>query len=303
MSAPRNRWLSLAWIVPALLVALLVVVLASQWLRSQPGVQSFIEDFPGASALPTDAPVGIPAWLAWQHFLNSFFLLFLVRTGLQLRAKKRPSAFWTRRNTGLFRTKNAPVRIGIPLWFHLSVNGLWVLNGVVYLVLLFATGQWVRLVPLHADIFPNAVSVAIQYASLDWPTETSWTNYNALQVLSYFATVFIAGPAALITGIRLAPGFAARLRPLDRAFPARLARSIHSWTLWWFIGFTIVHVTLVLATGALRNLNYMYAARNEGDWVGFGIFAASLAAMAVTWVAASPTRLANLAEKTGTVRR
>ncbi len=291
------------WTVPALLLGLMGLVFAAQYARTMPDIAEFITAYPGSTPLPADAPIGIPAWVAWQHYLNSFFLLFLVRTGLQLRSKTRPAAFWTRSNEGLIRTKNPPVRIGLPLWFHLVVDSAWVFNGIVYFVLLVATGQWVRLVPLDWDVFPHAVSVAIQYASLDWPTASSWTNYNALQVLSYFATVFIAGPLALITGLRLAPGFAARLRGLDRAFSMHAARRIHSWTLWWFIGFTIVHVTLVLTTGAFKNLNYMYAGRNESDAVGLAIFASSLVVMAVAWVFASPSRLADLAEKSGTVRR
>ncbi len=34
--------------------------------------------------------------------------------------------------------------IGLARWSHFSVNLLWVLNGIVFYVLLFATGQWLR---------------------------------------------------------------------------------------------------------------------------------------------------------------
>ena len=37
--------------------------------------------------------------------------------------------------------------IGLARWWHLGVDVLWLLNGVVFYVLLFATGQWRRLVP------------------------------------------------------------------------------------------------------------------------------------------------------------
>ena len=97
-------------------------------------------------------------------------------------AAKRPAAFWTR-TTGPFRRRNPPVRIGIPLWFHLSLDAVWVLNGVVYIVLLFATGHWLRIVPTSWEVVPNALSAALQYASLDWPTENGWVNYNSLQPL------------------------------------------------------------------------------------------------------------------------
>jgi len=208
----ESRWFRLVWIVPAILVGLFLLVLAARGIRDLPPVQSFMRDFPGESALPAGAPVGFPAWLGWQHFLNSFFLLFIIRTGWQVRTTKRPPAYWTRNNSGPVRTKNPPVRIGLHLWLHLSLDTLWVLNGIIFFVLIFATGQWVRIVPTSWDIFPNAVSVSIQYASFHWPTENGWVNYNALQTLSYFVITFIAAPLALITGIRMTPGLAEAAR-------------------------------------------------------------------------------------------
>ena len=298
--ATRSRWLALAWVIPVAMALVVLAVIAAQWLRGVPDVQSFMRDYPGRTELPAGAPVGLPAWLGWQHFLNTFFLIFVFRTAWQLRQARRPDAFWTRNNTGLIRTKNAPIRIGIPLWFHHTINALWVLNGVVFIVLIFATGQWVRIVPLTWEIIPNAISVGIQYASLDWPTDNGWVNYNALQVLSYFTTVFIAAPLAILTGIRIAPGLAGMLRPLDRIVPLRQTKTVHFAVWIWFIGFTIVHVTLVFATGALRNLNHMYASRDEVSWAGAGMFAAAVVVMIVAWFAAKPSVLAAIASRTGT---
>ena len=101
---------------------------------------------------------------------------------------------------------NVPGRIGLPglrhsiglaRWWHLGADTLWLLNGLVFYILLFTTGHWQRLVPTSWDHVPNAASVALQYLSLDWPHEIGWTAYNALQVFAYFVTVFVAGPAAL----------------------------------------------------------------------------------------------------------
>jgi thiosulfate reductase cytochrome b subunit len=299
----QSRWFTLVWIVPLALVGLLLIVLAARWYRTTGAGLSFLHDFPGSSALPGNAPVGFPAWLNWQHFLNSFFLLFIVRTGWQVRTTKRASAYWTRNNSGRIHTKNPPVRIALHLWLHITMDTLWIINGVVFIVLIFATGQWVRIVPVHWDIFPNALSAGIQYASLNWPTENGWANYNALQTLTYFATVFIAAPLALITGIRMAPGLALRFQKLDRVFPLPIARAIHFPVMIYFVAFTVVHVTLVLATGALRNLNHMYAGRNDYTWWGFGIFALSLVVMIGAYVAAKPAILSSLAGLTGSVRR
>ncbi|MEV8782014.1 hypothetical protein AB0082_26795, partial [Klebsiella pneumoniae] len=92
-------------------------------------------------------------------------------SGLQFRRQKRPDAFWSPRG-------NKRRRISLALWFHQAIDVLWIANGVIYIVLLFATGQWMRVVPTSWEVFPNAVSAALQYASLDWPTENGWVNYN-----------------------------------------------------------------------------------------------------------------------------
>jgi hypothetical protein len=66
----------------------------------------------------------------------------------------------------------------------LGVDALWLLNGVIFYVLRFATGQWHRLVPTSWNVFPNALPVLIQYLSLNWPTDNSWTAYNGLQLIA-----------------------------------------------------------------------------------------------------------------------
>lgn len=290
------------WLVPAALVLLAVAIVVAQWLRANPSTFGFFTTYPGITPLPQEAPVGIPAWVAWLHFLHSLFLLFVVRSGLRIFSKQRPPAFWTRENTGLIRTKGQPRRLSLHVWWHLVINVLWIAGGVAYIVLLFATGQWMRVVPTSWDVLPNALSAGIQYLSLDWPLQTSWTNYNSLQLISYFATVFIAAPLALVTGLRLSPSWPAEWTRATGILGDRLARWLHLATLVYFIAFTIVHLALVLATDALRNLNYMYAARNAGDWVGAGIFALSVVVMAVLWVVASPANLTRLAERTGKVQ-
>ena len=299
----RGPWFTLLWIVPLILVAGLVLVLVAQTFRASSAGGSFLKTYPGHSELPSSAPVGFPAWLAWQHFLSAFFLLLIVRTGLQIRTIRRPPAYWTRRNSGLFTTKNPPVRISLSAWFHLTVDILWILNGALFYVLLFVTGQWVRVIPVHWNVFPNALSAGIQYASLNWPTEDGWSNYNALQLIAYFVTIFIAAPLAILTGVRMVPGLALRFHTLDKIYPVAIARRVHFPVMIYFIAFTVVHVTLVLATGALRNLNHMYAGRDDQNWIGFGIFAGSAVLMVAAWIAVRPTILASLAALTGNVRR
>lgn len=280
----------------ALLLALAAVVLLVRWLRGLPAVAGFLADYPGAYPLPVGAPVGFPAWVGWQHFFNVFLMVLIIRSGLQIRTEKRPAVFWSPR-------WNPGRKISLRVWFHQSLDLLWLVNGVLFVVLLFATGQWLRVVPTSWAVFPNALSAALQYASLHWPTEDGWANYNALQQLTYFATVFLAAPLAAITGVRMSGIWPARAKRLSRAYPIEWARAVHFPVMLYFVLFIVVHVTLVLATGALRNLNHMYGGSDRDDWTGFWLFAASLLVIAAAWVAARPLVIAPIARLFGKVGR
>jgi thiosulfate reductase cytochrome b subunit len=281
-------------------VLLLIVVLTAKWFREFPKVQSFISDYPGQSRLPEGAPVGFAAWLGWQHFLNAFFILLIIRSGWLVRTTEHPRAYWTRNNkSGLMHTKNPPSKISLDLWFHLFLDALWMLSGIIFYVLIFATGQWMRLVPMHWDVFPNALSTVIQYASLNWPIENGWINYNSLQLLAYFTTVFIAAPLAFITGLRTSGAWPANATRLNKIYPIEFARALHFIVMLYFVLFISVHITLVMATGPLRNLNHMYAVRNDGSWIGFWIFTGSIIVMIISWIVARPLFLEPIASLNG----
>lgn len=289
--------------VPGALIVFAVLVVLAQWFRSTQVGSDFISAYPGETELPEGAPVGFPAWLNFQHFLNAFFIILIARTGWLVRTTQRPAAYWTRNNKGLIRTKGEPKKISLDLWLHQSLDVLWVTNGLIFVVLLFITGQWMRIVPTSWDVFPNALSAGIQYASLNWPLENGWTNYNSLQVLAYFTIVFIAAPLAIITGLRMSnlwPGPSARI---SKIYPLPVARAVHLPVMIFFVLFIIVHVTLVLTTGALKNLNHMFAANNGDSWLGFGVFALLIALTVAAWILAKPAFLQPLASIGGKVTR
>ena len=311
----KSRWFNLLWLIPIGLVLLITGIAIAKGIRELPAVQEFIAQYPGESELPDNAPVGFPAWLGWQHFLNLFLMIFIIRSGVTIIAD-HPRFYWTRHSTPgkdwfrmqkpvptdpLYTAKQDSITlpdgvglpgrrhsIGLARWWHLGIDTLWLANGIIFYILIFTTGQWMRLVPLSWDVIPHSISVAIQYLSLDWPTENGWVNYNALQLIAYFITVFIAAPAALITGLGMSPALSTRFRRISSIFSIQVARSLHFLVLCWFVIFIVIHVTLVLTTGALRNLNHMYAARDDDSWVGFWIFAASMVVVIVGWVAATP---------------
>jgi sulfoxide reductase catalytic subunit YedY len=191
--------------------------------------------------------------------------------------------------------------IGLARWWHFSTTLLWMVNGLVFYALLFATGQWQRLVPTTWEVFPNAVSTALQYLSLTFPPEASWSRYNSLQQLAYFATVFIAAPTSILTGLMQSPAISNRLGWFGRALNRQRARSIHFMALLWFLLFILAHVTLVFITGARANLNMMFAGGRDASWSGALVFAPAMLLVALAWWRATPFTLrhARLVQKIG----
>jgi methionine sulfoxide reductase catalytic subunit len=96
---------------------------------------------------------------------------------------------------------------------------------------------------------------------------------------------------ALITGLGMSPALSTRFKWVSRRLSIQLARSLHFLVLVWFLFFIIIHVTLVFTTGLLRNLNHIYADRNDATWVGFGIFCGVMVLLVAVWVAATPFTL------------
>ncbi|AKK02663.1 cytochrome b/b6 domain-containing protein [Corynebacterium epidermidicanis] len=285
---PRPAWVGkAAGIGLAALVVLVALVLGSRWLVDGPA-HDFITRYPGVAPTPQNTPVGLPAWLGWSHFFNFFLMALIIRSGIQIRRERKPEAYFT---------SKSGKKVSLTIWFHTSMDLLWLLNGVIFVVLLFATGQWKRIVPTSWEVFPNMASAALQYLSLNWPAENGWIHYNALQQVAYFVTVFIAAPIAAATGFRMSNWWPTTWK----FFPVEIARKLHFPTMLYFVLFIISHVFLVFATGFKKNLGHMFAATPDGGWLGVGLFVLALAVTVGAVWAARPMLLAPIARAFGKV--
>ena len=315
----RDRWFNLLWLLPIGFVLLIVAVAAAKGLRGTEWAQRFIARYPGtAEPAGAEQHAGFPVWAGLQHFFNLFFMIFIIRSGVQI-LSDHPRLYWTRHSTpgkDWFRIQkpvpadplwtakqdsiSLPGQVGLPgirhsiglaRWWHLGTDTLWLANGAVFYVLLFTTSHWQRLVPTSWRVFPNALSVLIQYTSLDWPAEHGWVAYNSLQLLAYFITVFVAAPLALITGLGMSPALSTRFKRISKALSIQTARSLHFLVLAWFLVFIVLHVAMVFMTGLLPNLNHMYALRDSNGWLGLWVFLASMVVVTAGWLAATPFTL------------
>lgn len=322
-----RRWVSSLWLIPIGVVGLLVAIALAQQLRRYGWMQDFISTYPGASTSFAPAVyTGFPAWLRWQHLFNIVFMLFLMRAGLQILADhprlylnvgSRPGSEWLRMRgpvpadrmndddpASMWTAKDDSVAlpkwlgipgirhtVGLARWWHFSFDLLWLLNGLVFYVLLFATGEWRRIVPQSWDLFPNALSTAVQYASLNFPADEGFTNYNGLQVIAYFTTVFVAAPLAFATGLLMAPSIAARFG-FDRGpLNQQVARTVHFAVLVWMIVFIAIHTVMVFTTGLVGNLNHIVLGTDTQSYWPLVVYIFAMAVIGVLWLAASPLTL------------
>lgn len=281
-----DRWVNVLWAIPIGAAGLVLAVAAAQGIRDSDRGKQFIRKYPGIAQSAPSVDSGFPAWLRIQHFINLFLMPFIMRSGVQILAD-HPRLYWNRDCTPgrewfrfqhevptdrVWTAKDDSVTlpgwlgipglrhtIGLARWWHLSCNALWVANGAIFYINLARTDQWKRLVPNTWAVFPNALSTAIQYASLNFPVEESWTRYNALQQLSYFITVFVAAPISIVTGLMQAPAISNRLGVFGRILHRQRARSIHFLAFGWFGFYITAHIVMVFITGLRPNLDHMFA--------------------------------------------
>jgi sulfoxide reductase catalytic subunit YedY len=290
-----------------LLVSPLLVMIAAAYIQwgtvGLPALQ------PGSVFAPATAgePSGFPAWLRITHYVNFLLLILLIRSGLQIlmdhprlygNVHCTPGTEWLRLTPievptdRLWTAKDdsrhlSPV-IGLPgyrhtvgmarHWHFLSVL-FWVGNGVAFVVLLFGTGQWKRLVPTSWRIVPDAWAVFVHYATFHIPGEPNgFYHYNALQQLSYFAVVFVLAPLAILTGSSMSPALTGRFRWYPKLPGNRqIGRSLHFLVMCAFVVFIVAHVTMVALTGFVRNMNHIVVGTDDTNAIGLYVGLAAIA--------------------------
>lgn len=219
--------------------------------------------------------LGFPLWVRLTHFFAFLFTTLLIRSGIEIigahpkfywRDDALPGSEWirfTRKQMPQDRLWTAedeveplspwtalPGRNNLGLgrhWHFWALNG-WLLTGVVYVVLLFTTPQWRRLVPTSWEIFLTAWQAIVAYAHFGLPADGN--PFNGVQQLTYFFVIFILSPFQIVTGIMMSPALAARFPWFPRILGGRqAARSLHFIGLIIFVVFIFIHVTLVVAHG------------------------------------------------------
>jgi sulfoxide reductase catalytic subunit YedY len=172
-------------------------------------------------------------WLRAAHFFNFLLLSLLIRSGIEI-LSAHPRFYWNDHCTPgsewlKFTRKQRPKarlwtasdeetsfpsaialpgheNLGLGRHWHFLADFAWLLTGWVYVVMLFVTPEWRRLIPTSWQIVPDAWHALLRYLSFH-VVETPGA-YNALQQLSYAAVIFLLAPFSIATGIAMSPGIA-----------------------------------------------------------------------------------------------
>ena len=270
--------------------------------------------------------VDFPLWLRASHLINFVLIGMLLRSGWEIlaslprlwwRKDSAPGTEWlrfTRRKlpkeegvytslmdeTSLSPLIALPGRENIGLgrhWHGLSVM-LWVLNGIIYVVLLFATGLWQRIIPTSWEVFPEAWDSMVMYLGFQIPSIEHFQPYDALQMLGYTFVVFILAPFLMLTGLAMSPAIRSRYPWYVKFWGGHQgARSLHFIAMVLMSGFIVMHVGLVFIVHREQNLVHMvFGDVDTARYAqAFVIVIATIVAVVVFWVLLSYWTLADRA--------
>lgn len=265
-----------------------------------------------------------PFWLRAAHLINFVLIGMLLRSGWEMlsslprlwwRNDCAPGTEWlrfTKRKlpkeegvyTSLMDEKSLSPLIALPgreniglgrHWHGLSVM-LWVLNGIVYVGLLFGTGLWRRIIPTSWDVFPKAWESLVMYLGLQVPSIEHYQPYDALQMLGYTFVIFVLAPFMMLTGLAMSPAIRSRYPWYVKFWGGHQgARSLHFIAMALMAGFIVMHVGLVFIVH--REYNLVHMVFGDVDTAryaqAFVIMISVIVAVIVFWIGLSYWTLAD----------
>ncbi len=307
------------WIKPSFLVAAIcfaMIPLGLAWGQAAAFGLPYLAPVTKLNAAAFTGVHGFPWWIRWAHFFNFVFLMMLVRSGLSILVDHprlyfnndcTPGTEWIR-FTPLKVPKDRVWRasdddryisplVALPgyrhsvgvarSWHFINVYGF-ILTGLIFIPLLFISGQWARLVPVSWSILPQAWATFVHYANFHFPPEPDgFYAYNALQQIAYFFVVFVFAPISIVAGAAMSPAMVNHFPWFPSIFGGRQgARSVHFLMMLAWVGFLIVHVTLVALTCFERNMNHIVLGTDNYRPLGMILGFVGLAVVLASWVAA-----------------
>ena len=204
------------WIRPSILIAaavLAVLPVLAAWIEVLLVGLPHIPPVPQISPNNFAGPHGFPLWVRYCHFFNLLFGMMLIRSGLSILADHprlyfnnhcTPGSEWIRLTpitvpkdrlwtakddaryvSPMIATPGYRHTIGLArCWHFLNVYGF-IITGIFFVIMLFDTEQWRRLVPQSTLVLLQAWNTWVHYATFHLPPEfNGYYGYNALQQIA-----------------------------------------------------------------------------------------------------------------------
>lgn len=254
--------------------------------------------------MATEMVFDFPWWLRVEHFLNIIFVTFFIRSGIEIlgtyprlhtNVHNKPGAQWAE-----FTIKSKPKHkyyavgseyedyspiISLPgrgllglgrYWHFMTVMG-YVTFFIIYYILLFATGQWLRYIPPSFDFPVQVFNNIVSYLAFVSPEPMPGYPFNAIQQMAYATAIFILPPYMIFTGIMQSPAVNTHFMKLTKALGGRqMIRSAHWWGLIGYLMFIIGHVSMVLLHGYGHEVSKMVFGNSDSPIAGGVIFGTGL---------------------------
>ena len=193
-----------------------------------------------------------PLAVRWLHWINFPLLTMMIWSGILI--------YWANQvysiqiaGTELFHffpawfydTLGIPFRLAEGLQLHFFFMWLFAINGVIYIVYTFVSGEWRSLLPLPGS-FKRAPLVALHDAHIV-KSKPPQGKYNDAQRIAY-TSVILMGAASTLTGLAIyTPTQLAWLTSLLGGY--EWARFEHFWLMVLFVLFFVVHIIQVAIAG------------------------------------------------------
>jgi len=209
------------------------------------------------------------------HWINAVALFVLVGSGLGI-SNAHPRLYWgvygANWDPAWLELPHFPGWLTIPGSYNLAMSRRWHLFFALVLAFALLAYMIASLVNRHfrrdlalrrGELSPAHLAedvrdhLAFRFHDRDDPGR-----YNTLQKLSYVLVVFVLLPLVIATGLALSPGMNAAWPWLLDLFGGRQsARSIHFLTMAALVGFTVVHLALVILAGTRNEVRSMLTGR------------------------------------------
>jgi len=186
-------------------------------------------------SLSSAQPVIHPVWVRVCHWINALAILVMMGSGWQIYDASPLFAFTFPHQIALGNWL-----AGALLW-HFAAMWVLVINGLVYVMLGFATGRFRRkLLP----IYPGQVIADLKAALTFKLSHEDLSHYNAVQKVLYVG-IILTGVVIVASGLSIwKPVQFQELTALFGGYDA--ARYVHFFAMSAIVAFLVVHVSLAL---------------------------------------------------------